>query len=292
MISAGAKFYNLFVKVIKPKRWLNFDKPKRTHSSALPREIENKFKVEYQTVMNRMVATICPPNGTKTHHIIFMHGGGYVFQANPMYWKMINRIISIFNCKLTYIDYPLSPEHTYVQTTAMTEASIKLIARKYPNEKLIFLGDSAGGGLALVMAQKLVNDNATEKPFKLVLFSPWTDLNMENPAYAQFEKLDDVLDLTLIKKAALMYAGGDDINQPLISPANGNFNDLPPSIVFFSKHELLYPNCEMLKTKVKNTNTHFEFKEYENMQHAWVLLPIRESQQAIQEAFDFVMKDV
>jgi len=88
--------------------------------------------------------------------------------------------------------------------------------------------------------------------------------------------------------AARKYAGEDDLNNYLLSPIHGMFDDLPPTYIFYGTEELFYPDIEILKEKIKNLEN-FKFYKFEGMQHDWVILPIPEAKVAIEEAIKFIV---
>ena len=47
-------------------------------------------------------------------------------------------------------------------------------------EKLTIMGDSAGGGMSLALAQKF-REECLPQPSNIVLLSPWLDITMTNP---------------------------------------------------------------------------------------------------------------
>ena len=106
----------------------------------------------------------------------------------------------------------------------------------------------------------------------------------------EYEKNNDILSLEMTIKLAENYAGKDDMSQYMISPINGDFNNLPPTLFFFSTAELIYPDCIKLKSVIKNVKADLQFHVYEQMQHAWLLLPIKERDTALQQSYDFIIK--
>jgi acetyl esterase/lipase len=191
---------------------------------------------------------------------------------------------------VSYIDYPLAPENTYHTTHEMVDQSYKLLIDKYPDDNFILMGDSAGGGLALAFAQKLINDKTTKYPVKCVLFSPWIDLSMTNPLIKQQEIKDIILPLKGLMYAAQKYAGNEDLYNYLLSPINGDFNGLPTTLILYGSEELFCPDIESLKEKIKNIGN-FIFRRFEGMQHDWVILPIPEADDAIKTAIDFILEN-
>jgi surfactin synthase thioesterase subunit len=62
----------------------------------------------------------------------------------------------------------------------MVQQSFRLLIEKFPDDDFIFMGDSAGGGLALAFAQKLVNEKASKLPIKNFFFAVGRS-SMTNP---------------------------------------------------------------------------------------------------------------
>lgn len=289
MQSAQSKSVNRFLEVFNFKKMVekSFYNPPRKKFRFTSTIFTNSFEFEDFQVMNHAVITIKPKEIPGKNHILFFHGGAYVLQGSALHFKLIKTVAKNACCNASYIDYPLAPENTYLQTFEMVQKTYNQLVDKYPDDDFIFMGDSAGGGLALAFAQKLINDKTTKYPVKCVLFSPWIDISMTNPLIKLQETKDKILPLNGLMYAARKYAGNDDLNNYLLSPINGNLDELPPTLVFYGTEELFYPDIELLKEKTTNTGS-FIFRRFEAMQHDWVILPIPEAKEAINEAVDFI----
>jgi len=246
-----------------------------------------KFNIKTFKIMEQTAATMQIRESKPRLHIIFLHGGAYVQEAFPAHWKLMRIFIEKLNCRLTFIDYPLAPKYQYKQTFAMLEQTYGKLTNDYAQDDFIFVGDSAGGGLALAFLQKLKNESGI-MPKKTVLFSPWLDLSMANPLAKEVEHTDLLLTVDGLIRDGKLYAGGDDVLLPLLSPINGSFDGLGDVAVFFGTHELFLPDCLLLKEKVKNSDSRFKFIGYPEMQHDFVLFPIPEAKKAIDEACQFI----
>lgn len=249
---------------------------------------EKTFLVTEFRIMGKSVVTLQPKSSISDKHVIFLHGGAYVLEGSAMHWKLLKDIATNASCKASYFDYPLAPECIYLDTFAMLQQAYNKLVTDYPNDKFIFVGDSAGGGLALAFAQKLLVENFKIQPIKCILFSPWVDISMTNPDILLHEKKDKILSLTSLKKAAQKYAGVNaDLNHYLLSPINGIFEGLNTTMFFYGTDELLC--ADMLKLEAKTHNTdNFIFHAFEDMQHDWVLFPIPEAKIALKMAVDFI----
>jgi acetyl esterase/lipase len=239
----------------------------------------------YQT---KAIATFESKEKVTRNHIIFFHGGAYIFNTTPAHWRLSEKIVKGSFCRMTHIDYPLAPEHQYKQTFTMVSGAYDLLTDKYPTDNFIFMGDSAGGGLALAFAQKLFTENHKKLPVMIFLLSPWLDLTLSNPAIKRLENSDQILTVKMLKHAAMKYSKGDNQDQYLLSPINGELTNLPNTIVFYGTEELFYADCVRLKSMTDRSNLNYIYREYHKMQHDWALFPIPERKQLIGEICDFI----
>ncbi len=291
-MSVQAKFITFFLGITNAKKLVekSFQNSVRSTKPLTPKHLKAKFNVTEFQVMSKSVVTVQPSNLAENTHILFFHGGAYVVEGSAMHWKIIETIVRETNCKVSYIDYPLAPECNYKQTFEMVQQSFDRLISTFPNDRFMLMGDSAGGGLALAFTQKLQKEKALIQPSKLVLFSPWLDLSMQNPGIKKLVLKDNLLPLNGLIEAGRKYAAGDDASNYLLSPINGDLNGLGETLVFFGSDELFYPDCKLLAEKVKSVGN-FNFHEFPGMQHDWVVFPIPEAKKALQIAIDFINAD-
>jgi acetyl esterase/lipase len=164
------------------------------------------------------------------------------------------------------------------------------LLEKYPNDDFYFIGDSAGGGFCLSFAQFLRNVKFKRMPEKLVLLSPWVDISMSNPEIKEFEKKDLLLDPKQLLICSHNFAGGLDLKNPIISPLYGDLNELGKIGIFVGTHEIFLPDCRKLREKVEESNTDIFYKEYDNMQHDWMIFPIKEREILLNDVVEFLME--
>ena len=290
-MSVQAKLITLFLGMSNAWKLVekSFINPSRSNKHLISKHLLKTFDVSEFKILDKSVVTLKPKKAVTNTHVIFFHGGAYLLEGNSMHWKIVETVLKKTNCKVSYIDYPLAPEYTYKNTFEMVQKSFERLTKEYPDDHFLFMGDSAGGGLALAFAQKLAIERAPVQPQKNILFSPWLDLNLQNHEIKMQVSLDKLLPLQALIKAGEKYAGGDDVSNFLLSPINGKFEGLGDTIVFYGTHELFYPDCKKLHEKSKSFGN-FTFYEFPEMQHDWVVLPIPEAEQALNIAIDFISK--
>ena len=69
----------------------------------------------------------------------------------------------------------------------MVLEAYKLALQSNKASDIIFIGDSAGGGL-MISFTMLLQDQNIELPSKLIGLSPWVDASMTNPNAANLER--------------------------------------------------------------------------------------------------------
>ena len=231
-------------------------------------------------------------NDENTDHVIFLHGGAYLLEANLFHRKMIEQLVKVYGITVTFIDYPKAPEYTYQTTHEVVLKAYHQITKKYPGNKISLMGDSAGGGLALALLQVLRDRKVTPFPSKTILISPWLDISMSNPKIPEFETRDIVLPLGGLTYAADLYSGGEDLTNPLLSPLFGNMYDLGEIQLVFGTEELLYPDFLSCIDKLNRARgSSVDSIIGEGQIHDWIIFPLKESRSAIKEIAQFIGLD-
>jgi acetyl esterase/lipase len=95
------------------------------------------------------------------------------------------------------------------------------------------MGDSAGGGFALALAQALL-EKELPQPGNIILISPWLDITMTNPEIPAFEEKDPMLAVYGLAEIGKVYAGNTDPGHYMLSPINGPVVGLAPITLFMA----------------------------------------------------------
>lgn len=199
--------------------------------------------------------------------IMYFHGGGYIGGITRRHLNVIYKLLNDTKMKIILPDYPLAPKATYLNVFEWIEK----LYEEYQDEKnMIFMGDSAGAGLALAFSQKLGEENR-KQPKKLILISPWLDLTLENELVLEKEKNEKVLKKSILKFAAEAYAANEERSNYLMSPVNGPMDKIYNVSVFTGTADMLNPDARLFKARAEeNINVNLKFYEKENAPHNWI----------------------
>lgn len=291
--SSIAKVFDFVLKISGQKKKVVqlVKKPYRSKRSFVPKHIKNKFQVAVEELNNRIIATLNPEKPSGSKHIVFFHGGGYVFEIMGRHWILIEKLIKKTNCRVSVMNYPLAPEAEYKTTHSWTKEAYNLLIQRFPGDEIILVGDSAGGGLALAFAQTIGENQNIKNPEKMILLSPWLDMSMSNPEIKVKEKSDYLLSKEFLDYCTSIYSKGEDPKNTTLSPIYGPLENLPKTLVFYSSSELFEPDCRLFQKLSDGVEAQITFKLYEGMQHDWLLFPLPESKHALSEISEFLKGD-
>jgi len=220
----------------------------------------------------------------------YVHGGGYVFGSVRIYRPMTMAIAKRAGAEVFSAEYRLAPEHRCPAALedALAAYDYVLSAGRRP-DRMVIGGDSAGGGLALALLQRL-RDTGRQMPAGAVLFSPWADLSASGESIAGNAKSDAMFQRDSIVEGARFYAGDLDLRDPRVSPLFGDMRGLPPLFVLVSRSEMLFDDSRRLAEKALAAGVPVRFEAHDGLAHVWPLFHpfIPEAGSAIDAVSGFV----
>ena len=243
-------------------------------------KVSKNYKVETKQVNGKNIFIVNPKTIVHNKIVFYLHGGAYIAGIAWPHWRFIHKLIDKSGVKVAMLDYPIAPENCYVDTIDMVLKSYQLLLKSYSPSQIVFMGDSAGGGLALSIAQELLRKGLPQ-PDCMILLCPWLDVTMTNPDMAAIEKKDSLLSRKALTSAGKHYAREADRKNPLISPLYGVFEGLAPIHLFAGTHDQLTADARKLNELLKNSNVRFYYHEVDHMFHVWMLFPIPEAEKVL-----------
>lgn len=291
MASAQSKIFNILLRLINKKGLLK-RQFERTSFNAFtspvpPAKIFRNCRIDTYLISNRNVFVLRPAKNECKKHILYLHGGAFVSNFTKLHWHFLADLIAKTHCTITTPDYPLAPQHTNRDVfEMMLQLYRKLLQTVHPDD-LILMGDSAGGGLALALAQKLRTENLPQ-PDQIILLSPWLDITLSNPDIVKIDSIDPFTGIEGLRLAGQAYAGNDDPRHFLLSPINGSFDQLGKISVFIGTKEILHADALKLKALMAAQGVSANYREYKDMIHVWMLLHFPESRKAKSEIAELI----
>jgi acetyl esterase/lipase len=284
--SFSARFLETMARLFLPKnRMLKMEGKEHSmpEAATIPRHLFSEFNIDITEVCGRKVYSIAPKGNSTGKYVLYLHGGAYIHSIYRQHWKFAAKIIRETNCTFILPDYALAPACTYADAFIMLEAIYKSLLAKADAKDIILMGDSAGGGLALALAEKQRNDGATQSA-QIILLAPWLDVSMSNPDIKEVQKKDAILRAKSLVVAGKAWAGGSSTDNYLVSPVYGSLDGLPMVSIFIGTHDILIADCRKLKAIMEQKGIPVNYFEYPKMFHDWMMLTsLKESKKAISQ---------
>lgn len=241
------------------------------------------LKVENLEIAVRDGATIPvrvyqPTDSDNLETIVFYHGGGFVLRNLDSHDDLCRRIAKKTNSLVISVGYRLAPEYKFpIPVHDCYDALLWAVQNCQQwngnPDKLIVMGDSAGGNLATVTSI-LARDENGPKISKQVLIYPAVDARLKSPSIEKF-KDGYLLTKSMMHWFVDHYAKTpEDKLNPLLSPLlTEDLSNLPQAFVITSDHDPLKDEGKQYYEKLLAAGNQAAFKEYKDTIHAFANMP-------------------
>jgi acetyl esterase/lipase len=224
---------------------------RRTVDAAPPKDL----KLDDRVVAGVRVLTA---HSGSVRRLLFFHGGSYVYEIAPEHYRFCAALARALDATVSIPIYPLAPEHSAASIHEKMEGVVDALG---PFDA--WLGDSAGAGLALALAQQ-----RTEPP-PLALLSPWLDIALENPAIAAIDERDPWLSPIGLRECGRLYAKELDSRDPRVSPVYSRLERIPRISMFIGTRDIFLPDARKFRDRAPEKIALFEYPE---MVHDFMLI--------------------
>jgi monoterpene epsilon-lactone hydrolase len=181
----------------------------------------------------------------------------------------------LFNVNILHLEYRLCPEHPLPAAVDDAVALYHaLLQHNISSSQLLIMGDSAGGGLALLTIQALL---ARQLPIPrgAIVLSPWTDLSASGESYKRNREIDIMFRNTKDDGGAtvklMLGANPSQLSpdNPLFSPLFGSFEGFPPMYINVGTAEILEDDSRRVLKKAQEAGVDVTFEEGLHLMHVY-----------------------
>ncbi len=137
----------------------------------------NEEKLNIRSVFEKggLCFYVTPAQKNVKEYFIYIHGGGFVYQITHNEWKFVFDTVERTGYGAVVPIYPLAPEHSVTDAVEMLTGAYDRLCSNIEADRIVLLGNSSGGCLALSTAIQLWK-TGKRRPDKLVLCSPVLDI--------------------------------------------------------------------------------------------------------------------
>jgi len=192
-----------------------------------------------------------------------LHGGGFVAGNAADDSEFCSFIAKQVGCIVIAPEYRLAPEYPFPIGLNDCVSIVKWARLKFQPTKIAVGGFSAGGTLALGVAQ-------IEPLASVIAF--YCPMDFSSSSDNDFKEKDPMI-RNMFHEAYLLTTDAKTLNNPLLSPAYAPVSAVPNSVVIIAAG--IDPNIrDILKFMEKmREKEHFVGKVYENVFHGWNYIP-------------------
>jgi acetyl esterase/lipase len=263
--------------------------------APMPDKFERRFIVERREIEGCEVVTLHPRSGPAEWHMLYFHGGGFVQPMFKVHWPLAAALVEQAGVSITVPLYDVVPEAPAASQDALADATFAGLAATHDPARIVLCGDSAGGHMALSLAVRLAQaarDGAGPQPGRLVLFAPWLDLTLADPAIAAVEPHDVMLKIGTLRACGRMFAEDRDPASPEVSPLylpDETLKSLPPTRIWTGRHDLFIVDSRTFAARLSDAGVDVQLYEYESAPHVFMAItPTREAKDTFALLRDFL----
>ncbi len=231
------------------------------------------------------------PKGCDTDRvIIYLHGGSFHAGSLRTHRGIAAHIGVNSDSSVLLLDYSLAPENPFPAAIEDVVSVYRwlLEVKGFEAKKVIISGDSAGGGLTLASLLKFQEENIT-LPAAAICLSPVTDFAITGESITTKAKEEVMLTENEMKQSFEIYAKGQNVEHPLVSPLYADLSGLPPLLIQTGTAEILLDDSTRFAQKAIKQGVTVDLDLWDNMFHVFQIFGnlIPESKKALKKIGEF-----
>jgi epsilon-lactone hydrolase len=229
---------------------------------------------------------LSPDDATGQRALLFFHSGGYTSGTAADHVALTAHLALAAGAVGYVPEYRRAPEYRFPAAVEDAMDSYRaLLEGGFSAEEIVVAGDSAGGGMAVAVAQQAAA-RGLRKPAGIYVLSPWADLTVTNASYDLRGPHDPMLSRTALADMAHAYLNGADPRNPLASPVFGDFSGFPPLLVHVGADEVLLGDAVALAREASLAGSDVTLRVWARMIHMfpWFHTHLQAGRAAIEEA--------
>lgn len=237
---------------------------------AVSSVVDEHIEVDGGTILARVIRPTESPRGV----LVYCHGGGWVIGYAPEFDTLGRVLATKTGMTVVLVDYRLAPEHRYPTAVDDSWAALQWVdARRAElasgGDTLVVAGDSAGGNLSAVMAQRAKTAGGPHIDLQVLVY-PVTDCNVDNETYLAPEN-----QLMLSRDSMIWFwdhyiPDAGRRTEPDASPARAaDLSGLPPAVVITAEHDPLRQEGEEYAQKLRESGVDVQFERFAGQMHGF-----------------------
>ena len=212
--------------------------------------------------------------------VVNFHGGGFVQGDLDQSDWFCGEVSRLAGAVVVSVDYRLAPEHPY-PTPARDGYEVVATVAADPErfgvdaDRLVVLGDSAGGNLSTVICLMARDRRRRGEPAPAIAAQCLVYPGVEMVDVLPSERTNPhapILAAADIRGFHRLYLAGADGTEPYASPLRADLADLPPALVQVAEHDPLRDHGVRYAAALRAAGVPVRFTEYQGASHGYISL--------------------
>lgn len=276
----------LFLKAVKSGRYASVEGAdrmltRRKGSPAPPAWVTASLRVGLDRMGGFRVYRVARPGvHGPVPVVVYLHGGAYVSEIVKQQWAFVAEVAERLDVEVWVPIYGLAPHHTAGEARIFLAEVLASLEEE--GRPAYVVGDSAGGGLALLAVQHYAEAGGTLVR-GMTLMAPWLDLTLGNAGIEEVEPRDPWLARAPLHEVARVWAGDIPTDDPRVSPIFGRLEDLPPVDLWVGTRDICLPDARVLADRLgrgQGGGAAVAYHEIPGGLHVFPLMPVPEGRAA------------
>lgn len=221
-----------------------------------------------------ITARVFVPSELPRAVVVYYHGGGWLMGAIDEFDTLAREIARLTDAVVVLAEYRLAPENRYPTAVRDAWAALEWVDREIEQLAgsrlpLIVAGDSSGGNLAAIVAQRARAEGGPEVTLQILVY-PVVDADLETESY-----LDPANQLLLNRETMVWFWDhyAPDLESrrnadasPLLSEDLGG---LPAAVVLTADHDVLRDEGEKYAERLGAAGVPVEHRRFQGQMHGF-----------------------
>lgn len=225
-----------------------------------------------------------------TGAVLYVHGGGFVAGSPRTHRGLVAEISRRTGLPVFSLDYRLAPRHPFPAAPDDVLRAYRWLLDGGPEPtRVVVMGDSAGGHLALGLSPRAVRAD-TPVPAGVVALSPVVDLLMRASIARTALHPDPLVPSSAVTAVLAPFLGGHDPEHPELHLPADDLSVVPPTLIQYGSDEFLAGDIPVYAEAVEAAGSRCDLRPYERQAHVFQIAHrlIEPARAALDEIADFV----
>ncbi|MFY9919854.1 MAG: alpha/beta hydrolase [Mycobacterium sp.] len=242
-------------------------------------------------------AGVLPADGRR-RVVLYMHGGAFLTCGVNSHGRLVESLSKFADSPVLVVNYRMIPKHSVGQALDDCYDAYKWLRLKgYDPEQIVLAGDSAGGYLALALAERLQQEGlAGESPAAIVTLSPLFEIDNEARAEHPNIRTDAMFPpkafhaLVELVEAAAARNVVDGKPEEIFEPLDHIEPGLPRTLIHVSGSEVLLNDARKAARMLAAAGVPVEVRVWPGQMHVFQIAApaVKEGTRSLRQVGDYI----